>query len=538
MKKEKIINIFKENKFPIICFLISFIISIIIASCRTFCDEADIISASWLMSKGYNLYSDIFCHHMPIPYWFLQIFHILHVDSIVTLRVLFAIITQSYFIFLYLFFRKKISKYIIPLTSVIYFLMRNIMFQNIILADSFVALGFFTIFLEILINHEMNFKLKDKILISFATMISFGSSLIAVYPLAIFFIYYIVKRVILYIKDKKNVKANFIEDLKFMIIVLIPFIIMLLYFILTKTLDDFIENGIKFNTEYYSIFNEESTPISLIIKQITKLPEWGFEQLKYGTINLYLYKFKTRAVFGGINFVIFIIWSIVSIYKKRNNAILLVLFSYFCYMRDDFHASTFFILCNYFLAEGIICSIKKLKDKKTKIDIKSTIIKATVISFVLAYSMLYMYILVMNNYRMIKGKSSVLEYGKDYKKIIELTTDETDKIWVAPLMAELYFVTQREPANENIFYLPWQAIKPGLNQQLVNDLEENKTKLIIYDSNVNIWGIKVSSYANMLEQYLKENYFKIDEKSNVYFRNENKQEIINILVENNLIRRK
>lgn len=533
MKKEKVKNILIENKFAIICFIIGFIVSIFASLYRTFCDEPDIISASWLMAKGYHLYSDIFCHHMPIPYWFLEIFQLLHINNIVVLRIIFAIITQAYFIFLYCFFKKKTSKYVIPITSVIFALMRNIFLQNVILADSFVALGFLTIFLEIIANPKMNYNTKDKILISFATIISFGSSLIAVYPLAIFYIYYIIHRLILYVNEKQNIKKNFIEDLKFMIIVLLPFLLIALYFLLTNTMDDFIENAIKFNTDYYSIFNGKSTPVSLIINQFTKIPTWGLIRIKLGTIYLPLYAIKTTDVFVGVNVIVFIIWSILAVYKKRENAILLILFAFFCYMRDGFHASTFFILCNYFVAENIVLCFTKLKDKNAKPKIKTVI--AIVIIFV--YTLIYIGLLLIDNYKMIQNKEYVSDYGKDYKEIILSVTNDEDKIWAAPLYAELYFVTQREPANENIFYLPWQSIKPGVNEKLIEDLESNKTKVIIYDSEREAFGIKASLYSEALEKYLNENYFVIDGLSTVFFRNENKEEIINKLLEKEIIRR-
>ena len=180
-----------NHKFAIICFIISFIISIIASLYGTFCDEPDIITASWLMKKGYILYKDIFCHHMPFPYFFLLPFHFFS-QNIVVLRIVFSILTQLYFVFLYLFFYKKISKKIFPILSIFWALSKYLTYQNMILSESFIAIGLFTIFIEIIINPELNFTKKDQIIISLSTIISLGSSLIAIYPLMIFYIYYIV----------------------------------------------------------------------------------------------------------------------------------------------------------------------------------------------------------------------------------------------------------------------------------------------------------------------------------------------------------
>ena len=78
MKLEAIKQGFKKEKFVIFWFSIGYIFTILEAFYGTFCDEADVITASWLMSQGSRLYSDIFCHHMPVPYFFLEIFQTLY----------------------------------------------------------------------------------------------------------------------------------------------------------------------------------------------------------------------------------------------------------------------------------------------------------------------------------------------------------------------------------------------------------------------------------------------------------------------------
>ena len=199
MKLEAIKQGLKKEKFVIFWFSIGYIFTILEAFYGTFCDEADVITASWLMSQGSRLYSDIFCHHMPVPYFFLEIFQYFS-DSLIFLRLSYGIVTQSFFILLYIFFRKKLPHYVLPITAALWGIMKHIFLQNMILADTFVALGLFTVFLEMITHKEAKYKRKDKILISFATFISFGSSLIAVYPLMIFYLYYIGKRIALYIK--------------------------------------------------------------------------------------------------------------------------------------------------------------------------------------------------------------------------------------------------------------------------------------------------------------------------------------------------
>ena len=532
MKLEAIKQGLKKEKFVIFWFSIGYIFTILEAFYGTFCDEADVITASWLMSQGSRLYSDIFCHHMPVPYFFLEIFQYFS-DSLIFLRLSYGIVTQSFFILLYIFFRKKLPHYVLPITAALWGIMKHIFLQNMILADTFVALGLFTVFLEMITHKEAKYERKDKILISFATFISFGSSLIAVYPLMIFYLYYIGKRIALYIKEKENAFSYFKEDICFMLIVLCPFLVFILYFIITGTWGAFLENGIFFNTDYYSIYNDEATPISLVLNQFLNFPKRAWVRILFGTVYLPLVFQAPTDIFTEFSFVIFLVWSIVALFRYKQRAILYILFIYFCYMRDNFHVCTFMIFCQYFVAEAILWCFGQMRKKE-----KGTIKKAIAISFILLYSLIYLFIMGLSIFYMIKDKNYVTNYGKEYKDIILDVTEKEDTIWVAPLKPELYFVTKRMPANENIFYLPWQSSKPYVNEQIEKDLLEKKPKVIIYDRNETIWKIRTYSYCEWLEELLEENYFTIQGLNKIYFLKEQESEIIEKLIENNIVRRK
>ncbi len=533
MKLEIIKQTLKKEKFVIILFAIGYIFTILEAFYGTFCDEADVITASWLMSQGKHLYSDIFCHHMPVPYFFLEIFQYFS-DSIIFLRLSYGIVTQSYFILLYLLFRKKLPYYLIPITAALWGMMKHIFLQNMILADTFVAFGVFTIFLEMITHKEAKYELKDKILISFSTFISFGSSLIAVYPLLIFYVYYIIKRLVLYSKEKKNALAYFKEDLLFILIVLCPYVIFILYFILTGTWGAFLENGIFFNTDYYNIYNGEATPISLIISQFQSFPIKAWARILVGTMYLPFLFLVPTDIFTGISFIIFLIWSVVALFRYKQKSILYILFIYFCYMRDGFHICTFVIFCQYFVAEGLLWCFKEIRRKQ-----KAKLGKGLAISGILLCSTVYLFIMFYSVFNMLRDKIYVTNYGEEYKDIILAVTDKEDTIWAAPLKAELYYVTKRMPTNGNIFYLPWQSIKPGLNEKIQQDLLEGKPKIIIYDGEELLWQetIQTSSYCQWLEDILEEKYFTIQGLDKIYFLKEKETEIVQKLIENNIVRR-
>ena len=338
----------------------------------------------------------------------------------------------------------------------------------------------------------------------------------------------------LYWKEKENACTYFKEDLFFILIVLFPFLIFLLYFILTNTWNNFLENAIFFNTDYYSIYNGEATPISLILNQFATFPKKAWARLLVGIVYLPLVLYVPIDIFTASSFIIFLVWSIVSFFRYKSKAFIYILFIYFCYMRDDFHEVTFIIFCLYFVAEGIIWCFKQMRKKE-----KGKIQKALAISIILLYSTIYILSIGLSIIDKIDEEIYVTDYGKEYKDIILAVTEETDTIWAVPLKAELYFVTKRMPANGNLFYLPWQSIKPGVNEKIQKDLLEEKPKVIIYHGDEWLWGdtILTSSYCKWLEDILKQYYFSIQGLEKVYFLKEDETEIIKKLLENEIIRR-
>ena len=533
MKLETIKKIGKEHKFAILFFMIGFAISIFMAPYGIFCDEADVITASWLMSKGELLYKDIFSHHMPVPYFFLEIFQFFS-NNLVFLRISFAIVTQAYFILLYLFFRKKLHPYVIPIVSVLWGLVRHMFMQQMILADTFVALGLFTVFLEIVTHKEAKYALKDKILIAFATFISFGSSLIVVYPLMIFYLYYIIKRIVLYVKEKEKALAYFKEDLGFAGIVLCPFFLFAFYLLATNTWGDFWENAIFFNTDYYSLYNGEETPITLILNQFLNFPHKTWLHFFISTAYFPDMFYYTTDMFISFNYLVFLVWSVIALWRYKKRAILYILFIYFCYMRDGFHVTPFILFTQYMVAEALIWAFSKMKTEK-KAKPKETI----AVVLILFYAILHFALLGNDLKGLLEGNEYVTDYGKEYKDVIIAVTEEEDTIWAVPMKAELYFVTNRMPANENIFYLPWQSIKSGVNEEIQKDLIENKAKVIVYDGEELLWSDKIvtSEYCGWLEEFLQESYFTIKGLDNVYFLKEEESKIIEKLIEKNIVRR-
>lgn len=513
---KKFTKIIKNNIILILCFFISLIIFMLLTKVGSFSDEYDVMTGSWLISKGWVLYKDIFSHHMPFPYYFMSIFVSFGFDNAYRLRIIFAFVIFSYFIFLAFYYRKKINKEIFAFSIILYSITLPFFWGQQMLADSFFAMAAGILFLEIYTNPKMEFSLSEQIIISIATFTAITSTLIAFYPFAIFFMVYIIYRVRLYFVEKEF-KKKIMNDIKFCIIVLLPFFIWLLYMLATKSLNDFIINGIKFNTDYYSQFTGGDTPISLIVNHIKNIPKyfiWVTEYLLSMNKEILL---NANNLFVNIMRITLYCFMFTFIIKREYwRGAFLVSFAYFCYMRgDSFHGVPFYILCIFMISIFLDKLYYQIKNEKW---IMGNII---LITCILSISSIFIY-----NYEVYRNNEVKVLQTDNIIEVIKSVTNEQDSIWCAPLSPQIYFATRRNPADKNIFYLPWQSIVPGNNEEIVKKLYKEQPKVIYFDKDMEIWGYVLEDYGSDLYSFIQENYFTLDIFNNLYFNNKYREQII------------
>ncbi len=511
----KCTNLIKKNITLKLCFTISLILLIFLSKIGSFCDEYDVMTGSWLISKGWVLYKDIFSHHMPFPYYFMSIFVSLGFDSAYSLRIIFALVIFSYFVFLTFYFRKKINKEVFAFSIVLYAIMMPFFWGQQMLADSFFAMATGILFLEIYSNPKLEFSLSDQILISIATFIAITSTLIAFYPFAIFFIVYIIYRIRRYFLEMEF-KKKLMFDIRFCIIVLLPFFLWFLYMVVTKSLNEFIINGIKFNTDYYSQFTGGDTPISLIKNHIKNIPKY------FIWVTEYLLSMNKETLLNASN--LFINLMRISLYcflfvfikkGKYFHGAFLVVFAYFCYMRgDSFHGTPFYIICIFILSIFLDKLYTQIKNENWTL--KNILILTSIFSI---------FSIFIYNFESYKNNEVEVIQTDNVIELIKSVTSEEDSIWCAPLSPHIYFAAKRMPADKNIFYLPWQSIVPGNNEKILNNLNEEQPKVIYFDENADIWGHILRDYGSEIYSFIQTNYFTTDVNNFVYFNNKYKDQI-------------
>lgn len=115
------------------------------------------------------------------------------------------------------------------------------------------------------------------------------------------------------------------------------------------------------------------------------------------------------------------------------------------------------------------------------------------------------------------------------KVVNDLTTPE-DYVWFVPSDPESRLYLHAQEATHYPFVHPWILVCEECKQQILRELATNKPKIIVWYPNVILWGQNIDYYADEILQYVKANYFTVENSRqgklrNFYFLN-SKQNII------------
>ena len=108
----------------------------------------------------------------------------------------------------------------------------------------------------------------------------------------------------------------------------------------------------------------------------------------------------------------------------------------------------------------------------------------------------------------------------DTAKYINALTKKNEKIFLVGFNEyNDYNAYNRMPATRLVHIHPW--FMEEFQQDVINDLEKNKTRVIVNAEDMDIWGYKYVDYAASLRNYILQNYTQIGKsEANVWVRND------------------
>jgi len=493
-------------------FLVGFSIFSLLYSfrnCNIFLDETDYILSGIRLANGVNLYSGYLTQHMPFQSFISAIIHkVFQAYSFNQFRLCWYIIMGISYAFIYYRYSKifgKTKMFFIPILHVLVsFALPGHFFWFV--ADMQQMLALLVLLLEFLCYFkDGELKTSRVIIISACIFISFTSIFASAYNIFIIFIGFIIKEIQIQKKEKRNFKA-LLKRYSKLLLVILPFIIFLLYLILTKSLDSFIEQAYIFNREIYPKYAVEMTTknygknifvpfFSSIFNIFATIPKAFVEIFSL-----------TREYFAILILLLtFIYYNIKKIKtEKKHRTLTIITFIYIALLFQRTGIS-FHTLPAYLLIVTIIIINTKFDYKK------NPIITISVTLTILIAITLYGYNLISVLSQKEQEQSILVE-----DKILIDNSESGDHIFFDLTSSYSLYPSYKNRViiNKNLFTYPW--FMEVYQEDQIEELKTKKPKYVVYNymqAKDGVQGYK--DYDLDFRKYINENYTQI-ENSMVY----------------------
>ena len=478
-----------------------------------FTDEADNMLAALKIADGGTIYLDYYAHHMPLMYYVLTPFALLGVSSTYAFRLCFYGILALIWAFMYYRYSKYFNKKILVLYPLIYISLMPIDVFYSVLSEQLQAQALAILLLElILFIKNKSLSLSSEIVIAlsifvsifsvFTSIISVGILALIVFGLELY--YYFSNKS----KKKENILMYFIHKYyRLAIFIIMPFLIIGLWYIFNGSISEFYRQAFYFNTNVYSKYQSYSNnPVVIIISTICNFIE-TFKNFAVNSISkLNLNNICILILFMGvIGFLI----------KEKNmGSLVIVLFTISCGNRsfEGLHALSFYS-CAIILSLFFLNTIK---------------LEYSYIPLILFICLYCPYLKVIFNPLI---NVNEITNSNDFVTIQKIT-NKTDDVYYLNLVIDDYVNTKRLPAARTMTVFPW--FQDLFEEEVLEDLENNKPHVIVYTPTDNVWGYVYQDYLELIDPWIKDNYTYVNQirvgyTSDLWIRNDYLDEVEKIL---------
>ena len=503
MKKNRISTILTRKNLLIAGFFLILLFMMIPHGYSTglFCDEGDnIVGAKFIVSGGV-IYKGFFSQHTPLMYYIMAIFVKLGITGLFALRMCFYTIIISSLAFFY-FRYKNIFGYKTFLFFPAFFIMdiSRQMLMNTILSDMVQALAIFALFCEFYkyaIEKPKRISKSSIIIISVAIMFAIGVAFMSVYAIAVILFGVFLIDTKSFYKDKALKTSSKIKDLilRHLPVVVTLFImaaIWAIYFMANGVLKGALYQSFVFNIKEYSKYIHQPnfivTPVVVFENYMNFISSSFSELYKLSSIQ------NVILILGNVFFCVY------HFNKNKIVSITSALFLIMCGIRgfQDFHATAYVLISWFFVAFLINKIIGFLREKKYvhRVACRTVAVVLIIICFT-------PYLEKVSSVRNLK-KFEVIT-SSPWDEYIKKYVPENGYVYNTGLDLELYLFNDIIPATFVTTGLcPWVA--NVFMQNILDDINENKPNIIIYDPNYEIWGYRYSDYCGALEDLLYRDY--------------------------------
>lgn len=497
---QKIIS--KRNVFIIIFFIGVFLLALPYLNQNSWSDESDNLVGGKVVAEGGVIYKDYFSQHTPVLYYIVAIFMRIGFSDVFGVRICFFALITFCFLFIYIRYNKMVGK--ISLLFLPVFFMLEVArhdFMWTVLSDMVQALACLVLFLEYskyVMDERKKFTKMSVFLISLSIFIAMGVAFMSIYPIAIIALGVLLNEIYFFYRNKSDKILYKVKDIviRFLPIVLVTFffsIIFVLYFYYHGVLKDMIYQSFTFNMTVYSKYNHQASPILTFILTIKNYVNYIWDS--FSTLyNLSTFQ-NVILIIGNLGFVSFFFT------KKKIYSIISFLFIIYCGIRgyQGFHSTPYIVIscfCIMFLLEHVFVEFLKRKEMVAR-----NIGACGLLLILILYFQPY----VASIENISKLNDTKVYTTSPYKYYVDEFVEKDEYIYSTYLDGDIYFAT--DARNATFLYsglCPWVA--ESFLPRVVNEIQKNKPKIILYDPKYQIWSYTYEDYCGELERVLEEEY--------------------------------
>ena len=476
-----------------------------------FPDEFENIMGGRFIARGLLPYRDFFTHHNPFGYFFAYPLLLIGGVSFVRFRLLLGVVYFLSALGLIAYVRNKFGERARQMTMVLILFFAfgaTYFWGNMLLADSLSGYllipAYLVTFLNIYRNKE--FSLKDLWVISLFGGLALLTSSVVLYSLAILYLF-----AAFYFVKAHGLKSFW----KPIAVFVLPYLVFLVYLVLSGSLQEFYYQAIRYNTDIYAklpggvstsnplrvavvVFRYFIENFRIVMNQINDLNiDWPLPHaLAVANIALWVYLFL-----------------------RKKYALLLFAFSFLVYLtirgnpattaETDFHLFAYQHISMFngvFVLFAIWGSLntEKLFNKKV------------VYAFLIILHGVYFGALLFH----LSGRW----FDKAYTKYMGQLPLIYDKPAIAPVLNDLipkdefYFIApfdfenqlymDSKPASKYVVVLPGFDESQRMQTELLNDLKSHKPKIVVFNTEMTIYS---QNTGNFVKDYLRENYVTLED---------------------------
>lgn len=482
-----------------------------------FVDELDVFYGGYNILKSGDLYRAYPSQHMPFSYYIAAFGALLGARTVWWFRLYFYCLLSGLWTGTYIRYRKHFPR--LALLSMPVFYIAQLGMHSMgttMISDHWQGIGLIIVLLELVMYADTRkIPVSTCCWISLGIVLSFGTTFLSAYPLAIVFAGVIATQVVMAVRKERKIGEMALEDLRLALICLCPFAILLLWYAVSGNLGNAIGSAYDLNVNVYSKYlgGYGTSPGGTFL---AVFPNWFWYQVKGGryvasgdlrwALQIWL---QTAAL---LVFAVSLFWKD----KKRIAAVTFLAAVIVTGVRafDGFHGAPYMaVTCipMAFCLDGALSFFIQKRKWIRALPAAAALACALVLVVPAAKevtSLIY-----------VPGLASEPVYLESNRDILEVLTEPGERIHTGDVSQTATTVMrynlrldEAAPAVSN----PWFYEYYG--ERELQTLKDNKTRIVTLEPDGSVWGFTVRDYAPDFVAYVEENYTEIS--PDVYVRNE------------------